>query len=132
MFIPVILRPKVLSIKNRWRTDMRSNAQYTRDFIIAIFSLAVMYGLYRGTIETLAKLSTSTTLAYMPPALPLGLVLMLLFTMLLFSNSVNALGSLFLSHDLDLVLAAPISTYSFFRAKVVEVLFSSSWMAIVF
>ncbi len=132
MMVPAILLPKLYTIRNRWRQNMRQPTQLARDFIILGFSVAVMIAIYQGTIRALVEVRETITFAYLPATLSLGLVLLFLFAMLLFSNSITALGTFYLGRDLDLVLASPISLPRFFFGKWLEVGASSSWMAIIF
>ncbi len=130
--IPLLLRPKLLGWKNRFFLVRRSKTLWMRDFVLLLFSVGLALALFQGTVETLSKIHLAVKIAYIPPVLPLGLVFVFLMAMLVFSNSVSALGSLFLSHDLDLVLASPIKPMRLFLGKLLEVTISSSWMALVF
>lgn len=130
--VPAILLPKIFAIKNRWKQNTRQFSQLARDLIILAFSIAVTIGIYQGTVSALEKIRTEITFAYLPSSLALGLVLFFLFVMLLFSNSVSALGAFYLGKDLDLVLASPIGMRRIFFGKWLEIMASSSWMAIIF
>jgi ABC-2 type transport system permease protein len=66
------------------------------------------------------------------PSIPLRMVLTTLFLMLLLSASVTALGALFLSRDLDLILSSPITRKAFLGGKIGEVILASSWMFVLF
>jgi ABC-2 type transport system permease protein len=52
--------------------------------------------------------------------------------MLTISNAVAALGSFFLSRDLELILASPLSPVRFFIGRSLDVVISSSWMVLIF
>lgn len=129
---PLLLRPKVLAFRNRCRHSLRHRTLLWRDIIVALFTAAVIGSIYHGTRIGLQKILVNGDAAYLPPALPLGLLLLMLFGMLLLSNSVAALGALFLARDLDLILASPITPARFFRSKLVEVALHSSWIALIF
>lgn len=129
---PVIVKPKLRAIRNRWRQNRMHASQLTRDLIIFAFCIAVTISIFRGTVLALDKIKEDIDLVYLPATLPLGLVLLFLFMMLLFSNCITALGSFYLGRDLDLVLASPLKPRSFFFGKFLEIGASSSWMAIIF
>jgi ABC-2 type transport system permease protein len=59
-------------------------------------------------------------------------MLVFLFVMLCFSNIVTALSTFFLSEDLELVLALPISRPVFHYARFVDTVGQSSWMMTLF
>lgn len=130
--IPLLLKPKLLSLRNRWIRNFGSKTQLVRDIVLAFFSFGIMYAIYDGGVRSLDKLHGQVHFVYLHPSLPIGLILIMLLMMLVFSNSVAALGTLFIAHDLDLVLASPLSTFKFFWGKFIEVFMSSSWMAAVF
>jgi ABC-2 type transport system permease protein len=130
--IAILLKPKYFSLKNRWRKTAHRKALLGRDFVIFVFSTAVMLGIYHGTSTALDTITKNAHLVYLPPSMPFGLILLMLSVMLLFSSAVSAIGTLFLGKDLDLILASPISPFRFFYGKLLEVVFSSSWMSVVF
>ncbi|RIL05757.1 MAG: hypothetical protein DCC75_11420, partial [Proteobacteria bacterium] len=135
--VPLLLRPKILTIRNRWRSSphagaLKSQGVLARDALLLALSVGIMYGIFIGTLRTLHKVNEAIDIAFIPPSLPLGLLFLFLLMMLLFSNSVATLGSLFLSHDLELLLAAPLKRGDFFKAKLCEIALSSSWMAFLF
>jgi ABC-2 type transport system permease protein len=130
--IPVVILPKLLSIRNRWRHNRLHASQFARDVIILLFCVAVTVSIFQGTVAALEKIKTDLSFAYLPAPLPLGLVLLFLFLMLLFSNSIAALGAFYLGRDLDLLLASPLSKPRFFFGKMLEIFGGSSWMAVIF
>ncbi len=129
---PVLLRPKALAFKNYWQLPERDRTLLIRDAVILMFGAGVMYGIFSGGIWMLAKLQTERAMVYFHPSVPLGLMLIYLFLMLLLSNSATAIASLYLSHDLDLVLSSPIRQTKFFWGKFLDTLFSSTWVTMVF
>ena len=131
--LPLLLRPKLLAVKNHLvHRVRRSPTLVVRDGVIALFSLLLMYMLYRGTVEMIGRLRLASAIAFIPPSLPLSLVLLFLLLILLFSCAVSALGALILSQDLELIFASPAPISRIFPAKFLEVLLSSSWTVLVF
>lgn len=62
----------------------------------------------------------------------LSMVLLTLFSLLIFSSIITALTKLYLSKDLDLVHSLPVSTEKIFLARWLESTMDSSWMVIVY
>jgi ABC-2 type transport system permease protein len=131
-FIPVLLRPKYLTLRNRWRGKTFTKRQMLRDLIIVGFAACVIVAIYLGTLGALQKIQSFVALAYLPPHIPLGLILLILSGMLVLSNGVATLGSLFLARDLELILASPLSRPRFFFGRMLDIGLSSSWMVLIF
>jgi len=62
----------------------------------------------------------------------LSMVLLTLFSLLIFSSIITALTKLYLSKDLVLVHSLPVSTEKIFLARWLESTIDSSWMVIVY
>lgn len=90
----------------------------------AVFWLAIFGVVYR-------VLRHFHTLAEIGPVLAskvLSLFLLALASILLLSNLITALSSLFLAKDLDLLAASPVHSFRFYAAKLTETVVHSSWM----
>jgi ABC-2 type transport system permease protein len=130
--LPVLLKPRILATKNRWKTNVGIRGPLGRDLVVLIFSTIIMFGIYNGTSTLLQAVGGLSSSAPFPPLLPLAIMLLFLTVLLFFSNGVAALSALYLSNDLDLILSSPISPAKLYFQKCLEVLLNSSWMAIVF
>jgi len=62
----------------------------------------------------------------------LSMVLLTLFSLLIFSSILTALSKLFLSKDLNLVNALPVPTSRIFLARWIESTLDSSWMVVIY
>jgi ABC-2 type transport system permease protein len=62
----------------------------------------------------------------------LGMAVMTFLAVLIFSNVITALSTFFLSEDLELVGALPVSRDSLFLARYLEMILDSSWMIVIF
>lgn len=130
--LPVLLQPRYIAFRNRWRGHSFSKRQVFRDLVLVGFAVFVTVAIYWGTLLGLQKIQSFVALAYLPPNVPLGLILLILSCMLILSNSVAALGSLFLARDLELILASPLSRPRFFFGRALDIGLSSSWMVVTF
>ncbi len=129
---PLLLRPKVLALKNHARGNYNLRTQFGRDIVLAIFSVGIVYAIFKGTTSALLAIRANSALAYLHPSLPLNMLLLMLLLMLFLSNMVAAVGSFYNSRDLELLLASPIKPFTFFWGRFCDVLLSSSWMAAIF
>jgi ABC-2 type transport system permease protein len=62
----------------------------------------------------------------------LGMILMVFFSLLIFSHIITALSNLYLSSDLELCHASPVHIEEVFLSRAVYTVIDSSWMVIVF
>lgn len=62
----------------------------------------------------------------------LNMAFLTFFSMLLFSNIITALSTIYLSADLSLLLSSPVRLTSVFISKFVETMMNSSWMILIF
>ena len=130
--VPVLFKPAVCAVRNRWRKSDNLRLVLGRDILLAGITLLLVLATYQGTLATLASLQSQNEAVYIAPTVPLSLMLLFLTGLLFFSGSISALSSLFLGRDLELILASPIRMPTFFLGKFLDVLTSCSWMVIVF
>ncbi|MCB0337251.1 MAG: hypothetical protein KDD62_13125 [Bdellovibrionales bacterium] len=130
--IPIVVRPVLLSIKNRW--SHRNGAQSTvwRDFLAALICACVMVLLYIATSKLLTKLDQLSEYVYLPSQYVLCFLLMALFFMLVVSNIVISSGAFFMSYDLELLRKAPLRETQFFFGRFLYTGLLSSWMPFLF
>ncbi|MGK7344830.1 MAG: putative ABC transporter permease subunit [Candidatus Nitrospinota bacterium M3_3B_026] len=62
----------------------------------------------------------------------LNLLCLTLFSMLVFSNVIAAISTLYMSRDLELLLSAPLRPVEVFVSKFILTLINSSWMPVLF
>lgn len=127
--VPILLRPRLLTIKNRW---LRSGRHGLKELAALVVSALMMCGIYISTLATLRDLARLTPHMPLDPAIPLGIMLGTLFLMIFFSAAVSAIGGLFLSKDLDITLSAPLSPSEFLIGKTIDIGISVSWMVCIF
>src|SRR5437763_6508670 len=124
-----LLSPKFLAVKARplGKTENRTGRLILFLAIGGVFWFVVFGLLYRllkyfrGLPEIGALLAAKL----------LGLMFVSLFGILILSNVVTALSSLFLAKDLDLLVAAPVDWLQLYGAKLLETTAHSSWMVVL-
>lgn len=127
--VPILLRPRLLAIRNRWFHSGRHGLKEPATLAV---SAMMMVGIYISTLASLRDVTRLAPKATIDPAIPLGVMLGTLFLMIFLSASVSAIGALFLSKDLDITLSAPLSPSEFLTGKSVDVGISVSWMVCIF
>ncbi len=126
-----LLKPRILSIKNKGFTKNRKRGWHKLAILgstgallwagLFIVSLRVLY--YFKSIEQLGDI-----LAYKL----LSMMMITIFSLIIFSSIITSLSKLYLSRDLSLVTALPVPSYKVFIARWAESIVDSSWMVIVF
>lgn len=129
---PLLLQPKLDAIRRRLLTPVTWKSESARELVLVLFVAIVILAIHQGTLWALAKVNENPNLTFLRPGQFLAMVFMLLFLMLMISSAFAAIGTLFLSDDLELVLAAPVSTCQFVTGKFFSVLLASAWMPAVF
>src|SRR5258708_1861580 len=127
----VLLKPYILSYKNRLfaKTGRGPFHRETGILLVSVFLMFVVYGSTDAFIRQICNHPS-----YSPELLTrlLHLALFSFFILLIFSNTIVSLGSLYTSFDLPLLLTLPISRFSLYTTKLVEVMITSSWMFFLF
>lgn len=128
----ILFKPKLLGIKNSVARRGIYSSQNLRDLIILALAAVIMILIYKGTLWAIVHINANPNLLFLPPRYPLGMILALLFFMLCISGMAIAIGSLFHSQDLDLILATPLKQITFFKNKLLYIVVNSSWMPLIF
>lgn len=126
---PILLRPRILTIKNRW---VKGRSRALRELAALTISALMMCAIY---VSTRAALLDITKINATPPldlTAPLGVMLASIFLIICLSAAVSSLGALFMSSDVDLIRSSPLSSSEFLRGKACDVGISVSWMACSF
>ncbi len=125
-----LLAPRLLAARNRYRRLSRGGRLRLAGFaaLALAFGAGIFVFFFRALSYFLAVPDFGPVLTYKL----LGMVFVTFFSLLLFSNIITALSTFFLAHDLDRLVAAPISTRRFFYARCGETLIDSSWMMVLF
>ena len=125
-----LLRPRLLALRNRWRrADVSGKRRFAAlGLLAAVFWIAVFVFCAR----VLAYFQSVPELGPVLAERLLGMILLTFFSVLLFSNVVTALSSYYLAADLPMLLAAPTPSGRLHAARLVETLWDSSWMILMF
>ena len=126
--ILTLITPRILSSKNSGRT--------TRRWIkIALFTLIgglFWLGIFAISLRVLSYISGIEEVGDILANKLLSMVLIIFFSLLVFSSLLTALSKLYLSKDLGLVHAFPVPSEQIFFARWIESTIDSSWMMVVY
>jgi len=94
--------------------------------------LAFWGGIFAVSFKVLRYFKGVEELGYLLAFKLLSMILITLLSLLIFSSILTSLSKLFLSKDLNLVHAMPVSTYRIFLARWIESTLDSSWMVVIY
>lgn len=100
--------------------------------IACVIFAAVFIGIFWLSHWLLLKVGKVPAFGYLLQVKLLQVSSMVLFIMLIMSNLVTALGTLFLADDLPFLFSRPISHLKVFASRLLETVFASSWMVLSF
>lgn len=134
--IILLLRPKWLSVRNASRSR---NERLKGIFLVLLAAgfCAVIYFAAHYILTYIKDLYVEPGLEFAELRFEinrrlLGMAVLTFMAVLIFSNVVTALSTFFLSDDLELLGALPVSGDSLFLARFLEMVVDSSWMILIF
>jgi ABC-2 type transport system permease protein len=125
-----LLRPRWLALRGRWQRAERSERRRTA--LLGALGLVFWAVIFAFFARILAYFQGVPELGPVLAERLLSMVLLSFFSILLFSNVITALSTYYLSSDLGLLLASPISPTSLHSGRFFETLWDSSWMIVLF
>ena len=124
----VLLKPRFLSFKNGGLKRKRGGRLL---FIIGI-GLLFWVGIYSAFHRVLTYFLQVENFGHILAYKLLSMVLLTFSSLLIFSAVLTSLSKLYLSKDLSLVHAMPVSSETLFFSRWIESVIDSSWMVIVY
>jgi len=125
-----LLAPRVLGLINRWKRAEGSMRMVSVLFVL--FGFAFWAGLFVLMIWLIGAFHEVEVFGPILTRKLMELLLMGMFGLLCFSNTVTALSTFYLSDDLELLLSLPVPRWQFHFARLLDTLAQSSWMIVVF
>ncbi len=123
--ILTLMTPRLLSFRNK-------KGNTARLLLLGIIGVAFWGGLFAVSLRLLSYFQSIEELGNILAWKLLSMVMVIYFSLLVFSSILTALSKLFLSKDLLLVHAMPVKTYKIFCARWIESAVDSSWTIIIF
>lgn len=126
-----LLTPRIRSIYNQSPISSSGNGIYKYLFIIMLGVIFWVGSLY-VSLRVLRYFSQIEELGDILAWKLLSMIIVTIFSLLVFSNILNALSKLYLAKDLKLVHSMPVDGYRIFIARWIECTLDSSWMVILY
>lgn len=125
-----VLKPSLIGLKNIIRRPGRGGR--TRAAFVALFTLVVWILIFVFAVKVLGNLRQADIVGDVLCRKFLGLMWIAGAALLMFSALISSLSNFFLSKDLDMLMAAPISLDTLFWARSTQALAASAWMPVAF
>ncbi len=125
-----LLHPKLLQVKNA--VKHRQGSHTSKAFLMSVFGLIFWGGIFIIFYRVLHYFQTIPGFGDFLASKLLAMVLLTLFCIHIFSAVITSISCLFMSEELNLVLASPYNKEHIFSSKLVEILCHSSWMVVLF
>lgn len=126
-----LLRPRLLSFKNGSASPSAGNRQI-RYLLFVVIGAAFWIGVFLMFYRVLTYFQGVEEFGDILARKLLSMVLLVFFSLLVFSSIVASLSKLYLSRDLILVHSLPVSAERIFLARWLESTVDSSWMVMIF
>ena len=125
-----LLGPRLRGLRNRWRRAGPGARAATVFF--GVLGLAFWVGIFFMVLWMVDAFYSVEVFGPILTRKLLELLLLGMFGLLCFSNTVTALSTFYLSDDLELLLSLPVHRERFHMARLIDTLFQSSWMIMIF
>ncbi|SLM29424.1 conserved membrane hypothetical protein [Desulfamplus magnetovallimortis] len=129
--ILTLLKPRFQSVYNQGRISSGGIGKYKYLFI-TLLGIIFWGGALYISLRVLRYFSNIEDLGNILAWKLLSMVIITIFSLLIFSSILNSLSKLYLAKDLKLVHAMPVSSYKIFMARWIETTLDSSWMVILY
>jgi ABC-2 type transport system permease protein len=127
---PFLLLPQLWSSRNRLRR--RERGDVLRAGVFGAIGLVVCAALFFGAYWLTTQLASYEEFGDYLLRLGLSWLFLTFLAFLAFSGVVTSLSTFFLSEDLRLLLAAPVSARRLFLARFTRTVGQASWMVVIF
>ncbi|UCD84396.1 MAG: hypothetical protein JSU92_14165 [Deltaproteobacteria bacterium] len=126
----LLLNPTITSFKNR--VQAQTKPQRLRVYFLVLLGLAFWVGIFIIFYRILVYFQSTEYVGDILIKKLLSMIFLTFFSFLVFSNIITAFSTYFLSDDLNLIVASPVSLSSIYFSRFVETVINSSWMVLGF
>lgn len=129
--IPLLTRVKLRQQYNSCFHKSNNLRSKSRFFVLIFLSSIIMTFAYFSARQGLLEFTKQENPLFSLDDI-ISIFISMIIVMLFLSNIIVALTTLYLSDSLEQIIASPIKLNTFFNSKLIQILYSSSWIAIVF
>jgi len=125
-----LIHPKILQFKNGLLTARRDAC--VKVFLLVVFGSFFWVGIFAVFYRILFYFRGIEIFGEFLALKLLSMVLLTFFSILIFSTIITTISTLFMSEELQLVIASPYNIEELYWTKLFETIVSSSWMVLLF
>ncbi len=129
--ILTLLSPRFRSFVNAGGSRQKQN-RLVRTALFGLIGLVFWGGMFYISLRVLSYFAGIAEIGDILAWKLLSMVMVIYFSLLVFSSILTGLSKLYLSRDLQLVFAMPVSGFKIFIARWIEAAIDSSWMIIIY
>ena len=126
-----LLKPRLWPLKHRGFSNNNQGRAF-KIFLFGVIGALFWGGIFAISLRVLHYFRGIEDIGDILGYKLLSMILIISFALLVFSSILTALSKLYLSRDLYLVHAMPVSSYKIFLSRWIDSTVDSSWMVIVF
>jgi ABC-2 type transport system permease protein len=126
-----LLRPRIIAFRNGGRSK-RKRTRVIKISVLGIIGVLFWSGLFAISLRVLLYFKGIEDIGDILNHKLLSMLLITAFALLIFSSILTSLSKLYLSRDLFLVHAMPVSYCKIFIARWIDSTIDSSWMVIIY
>jgi len=129
--IITLLKPRIWPfIHRRGRQNIRG--RFLKLFFFATIGMLFWMGIFIVAMRVLTYFKGIEEIGDILGFKLLSMILIVCFALLIFSSILTSLSKLYLSRDLQLVHALPVSSYKIFLSRWIDSTVESAWMVVIF
>ena len=125
-----LLSPRLRGLWNRWKRA--EGGIRAASLLFLVFGIGFWIGLFFLMHWLISAFHGVEVFGPILTRKLMELLLLGMFGLLCFSNTVTGLSTFYLSDDLELVLSLPVPRWQFHYARLIDTMAQSSWMVVVF
>ena len=129
--VRILLKPRLNGAANGLKHRDRGNYR-TRIFMFGAVGITFWVGAFILFYRVLTYFQSVQDFGNILAMKLLSMMIITFFTLLIFSSIINSLSHLYLSRDLSLLMAMPVSIQDLFLSRWLGCVFDSSWMVVAF
>jgi ABC-2 type transport system permease protein len=129
--ILTLLKPRIWPFTNR-SVRQKTRGGFLKLFFFGTIGLLFWVGIFVVALRVLTYFKGIAEIGDILGYKLLSMILIVSFALLIFSSILTSLAKLFLSRDLQLVHAMPVSSYKIFISRWIDSTVESAWMVVIF
>ncbi len=127
-----ILRPHFLTLKNRLFPKAGGTQHLKRDILLVFVASLVMLCIFTALTLIFSSLKHDPLFRALIPGKIVELLSYAFFFLLVISNTIATIGSIYTADSMNLLLSTPVTRPRLYFAKVLEILLETNFMLFIF